>query len=178
MNLVGFKALGHKQQTRYQVSNREIDDRALPPEDFAPLQKRFRFTFDVAASPKNAKLPRYFTHEHNGLSQSWANERIYCNPPYSEITPWVAKAWLEVQSPMIVLLLPANRTEQGFWQDMIEPYRDRSGSPLTTEFWRGRTRFLKNGQASIRPNERPPFAIVLCIWSREIPVNLDQPLFR
>lgn len=177
MSLVGFKAQGHKQQTRYQGSNRHVDDRALPPEDFAPLQKRFSFTIDAAASAENAKLPKFFTHEQNGLAQNWAGERVYCNPPFSEIMPWVAKAWIETSSPLIVLLLPANRTEQVFWQDLIEPYRDRPGSPLRVEFWPGRQRFLRRGAASIRTNERPPFGCCLCIWSRELPTALEQPLF-
>ena len=178
MSLVGFKAQGHKQQTRYQSKNRPIDDRALPPEDFAKLHQRFGFTIDVAASAQNAKLSRYYTHEQNGLAQSWANERVYCNPPFSEITPWVAKAWLEALCPLIVMLLPGNRTEQGFWQEMIEPKRDRAGSPLSTEFLKGRFGFLKPGQVSIRPNQNPPFGCVLLIWNRAIPENLEQPLFQ
>ncbi len=60
------------------------------------------------------------------------------------------------------MLLPANRTEQGWWQRHIEPYR-RVGS-LTVEFLPGRMRFLKPGQSEIKPNERPPFGCCLVIW--------------
>lgn len=174
--LVGFKAQNHPQQRRYRGTLVEVDDRALPAEDFAPLQKRFRFTVDAAASAQNAKLPNYYTRENSGLVASWGGERIYCNPPYSDIAPWVAKAWSEVNCPLAVLLLPANRTEQSWWQDMIEPMRDRAGSPLRVEFMPGRIRFLKAGQHVVGPNERPPFGVCLCIWERELPAALRPDL--
>lgn len=166
MALVGFKAQNHTQQTRYAGSKRHVDDRALPQADFDRLNQRFNFSIDVAASAENAKLPRYFTEEVSGLEQSWAGERVYCNPPYSSIEPWLIKAWAEDQTELIVMLLPANRTEQGWWQRQIEPQRDRALSPLTVEFLPGRQRFLKPGQVEIGPNERPPFGLLLAIWER------------
>lgn len=164
MSLVGFKAQNHPQQTRYAGSRRHVDDRALPKSDFDKLNVRFRFTLDAAASEANAKLPRYCTEQNSGLNASWAGERVYCNPPYSDIAPWCEKAWTETEAEVIVLLLPANRTEQRWWQMHIEPHRDRPSSRLKTEFLAGRLRFLKPGQTEIQPNERPPFGIVLCIW--------------
>ena len=166
MALVGFKAQNHPQQTRYAGSKRHVDDRALPQVDFDRLNQRFNFSIDVAASAENAKLPRYFTEEASGLEQSWAHERVYCNPPFSDIEPWLIKAWREERAEVIVMLLPANRTEQGWWQRQIEPRRDKALSPLTVEFLPGRQRFLKPGQTEIGPNERPPFGMVLCIWTR------------
>lgn len=163
--LVGFASQNHPQQTRYAGSNPDVDDRALPMDDFAMLNDRFRFTVDVAASSDNAKCRKFWTKSDDGLTQSWVGERVYCNPPYSHIRPWVAKAWAERLADLIVLLLPANRTEQSWWQKGIEPFRDRPGSVLTTEFLHGRLRFLKAGQKEIGPNERPPFGCVLCIWT-------------
>lgn len=164
MTLVGFRSQNHPQQTRYAGSQRHVDDRAIPAEDFAPLNVRFTFSIDVAAAEHNAKCERFYSIEDDGLAQSWAGERVYCNPPYSKIMPWIRKAWAERSAQIIVMLLPANRTEQRWWQVGIEPYRDRTGSVLTTEFMSGRLRFLKPGQAEIGPNERPPFGCVLCIW--------------
>lgn len=161
---VRFKAQNHPQQTRYAGSKRHVDDRALPMKDFQALHERFSFTIDVAASEANRKLPRFYTEETNGLLASWSRERVYCNPPYSDIAPWIEKAWAEDQAELIVMLLPANRTEQRWWQTLIEPHRDRAGSRLRTEFLGGRLRFLKPGQEKIGPNERPPFGCVLCIW--------------
>lgn len=62
------------------------------------------------------------------------------------------------------MLLPANRTEQQWWQLMVEPFRDRPGSPLSTRFLPGRMRFLRRGQTAVGPNERPPFGCLLLIW--------------
>lgn len=168
--LTQFKATNHR---RYKDGDKNVDDRALPPADFAPLFARFQFSIDAAASEANTKLPRFWTAKTNGLKHSWANERVYCNPPYSSIRPWIIKAWNETDCPLIVMLLPANRTEQSFWQELIEPMRDRPGSPLRTEFLRDRIRFLKSGAASIRPNERPPFGCCLCIWDRAKPAAMN-----
>lgn len=161
MSLVGFHAQNHPQQE----VKADVDDRALPPADFAMLQNRFGFTLDAAAAPHNAKLPRFWTAQDDALSHSWGGERIYCNPPYSDIRPWVEKAWAEARASLIVMLLPANRTEQSWWQDLIEPHRDRAGSRLRVEFVPGRLRFLKPGATMIKPNERPPFGVCLCIWT-------------
>lgn len=65
------------------------------------------------------------------------------------------------------MLLPANRTEQPWWQDLVEPFRDRAGSDLRTEFFRGRIRFVRAGAPAIFPNERPPFGVVILIWTRQ-----------
>ena len=165
--LVGVKAKNHPQQTQRAGPRRHVDDRALPVEDFARLQERFDFTVDVAASLYNAKLPRFYSIEDSGLVASWAGERVYCNPPYSDIRPWIEKAWSEIDAELIVMLLPANRTEQGWWQDLVEPYRDREDSSLRVEFLRGRRRFISPGKSRVGPNERPPFGICLLIWHRE-----------
>ena len=62
------------------------------------------------------------------------------------------------------MLLPANRTEQGWWQDLVEPHlRDRR-SDFRVEFLRGRLRFINSGDTKIRPNQRPPFGCCLLIW--------------
>ena len=164
--LVGFKAQNRPQQTRYAGSKRHVDDRALPMDDFRKLDERFNFTVDAAASDENAKLERYYTETNSGLEASWAGERVYCNPPYSNVRPWIEKAWKETEAEIIVMLLPANRTDQSWWHDLVESKRDRLGSRLRVEFLPGRIRFLKPGQKEIKPNERPPFGCCLLIWER------------
>ncbi len=164
MSLVKFSARTHPQQGY----NEEVNDRATTHEDFAVWHERFRFTVDAAASPGNTKLARYWTRADDGLAQSWGGERVWCNPPYSAIYPWVEKAWAEAEAAeLIVMLLPAARTEQAWWQDLIEPCRDRPGSPLAVEFLRGRLRFIAANDTQIRPNARPPFGCCLVIWNGE-----------
>lgn len=181
MALVGFKAQNHVQQVRKRGARPEVDNLETPWDFFDPLDKRFRFTLDAAALPHNAKCPRFYTPEDNGLEKSWAYDRVWCNPPYSDIGPWVQKAWSEwekrgrdwatcepdlTQGPeLIVMLLPANRTEQGWWQDYVEPHRDRHGA-LRVEFLRGRLRFIKHGHHHVEPNQRPPFGCCLLIWGK------------
>ncbi len=122
----------------------------------------------MAALPHNAKRPRYYTPAENGLAQPWDGERVWCNPPYSSIEPWLEKAWAEWRlggPELIVMLLPANRTEQGWWQRQVEPHRDRS-SEFRVEFLSGRLRFIAHDATEIKPNERPPFGCCLLIWER------------
>jgi phage N-6-adenine-methyltransferase len=132
-----FKAKNHPQQTAKRVTSprlfgpdvdpaEEIDDRGTPQEFFDELHEEFRFTLDVAASHFNRKCSKYFTAERNGLECVWDGERVWCNPPYSNIEPWVRKAW--EHTGLTVMLLPANRTEQAWWQDLVEPHRDGGGA--------------------------------------------------
>jgi hypothetical protein len=126
MSLVRFKGQNHPQQVGKGGANPTVDERATTPEVFAELHERFNFTVDACALARNAKLPRYWTPEQDGLAMNWTGERVWCNPPYSSIEPWVIKA-KESAAELVVLLLPANRTEQRWWQEHIEPVRDNGG---------------------------------------------------
>lgn len=176
MSLVGFKGQNHEQQVLVRGPRKEVDDRGTMPEVFDPISERFGgFTVDVAAAAHNAKVERFYTIDDDGLAQSWSGEKVWCNPPYSNIEPWLEKAWFEFERPdygagkpaeLIVMLLPANRTEQGWWQRHVEPRRDRGETRgLRVEFLSGRLRFIKPGQKHVGPNERPPFGCCLLIWS-------------
>ncbi len=144
-----------------QGPNAKVDDRQTVPEIFETFDRRFRFTVDAAASSRNAQLPRYWTVETDGLAQDWRGERVWCNPPYSTIRPWVEKA-ARREAELAVLLLPANRTEQAWWQDVVEPMR--LGGTCRVEFLRGRMRFIAATDTKIRPNQRPPFGVCLVIF--------------
>ena len=148
MSLVGFKGQNHPQQTGKRGARPEVDNLETPWEFFTPLHERFGFTIDVAALPHNAKCERFYTPEEDGLAQPWADERVWCNPPYSDIEPWVAKAW-QSSADLVVMLLP-------------EPFR-RTGV-LKVEFLPGRLRFIKHGHDRVEPNQRPPFGCCLLIW--------------
>lgn len=159
MALVGFRAANHPQQVLFRGPRVDVDERATPAELFAMLDRRFRFTVDAAALPYNAKLPRFWTPEIDGLAQDWRGERVWCNPPFSDIPPWVAKA-ASSGAELVVMLVPANRTEQAWWHDHIEPHRE---STVRVEFLRGRIKFGM-GRASPLPDSRPPFGCALLIW--------------
>ena len=177
MSVVGYKARNHPQQVASHGARPEIDDRATPPEVFGPLHERFGFTIDAAASVMNTKCDRFWTVDDDGLAQSWAGERVWVNPPYSypNLPAWTAKAWQEWKDggcALIVMLVPANRTEQQWWQELVEPYRDLPDSDLHVEFLPSRMRFLTPGQTEVGPDERPPFGCCLLIWeAREVTVS-------
>jgi phage N-6-adenine-methyltransferase len=140
---------------------------------FNSLDARFKFTVDAAASVHNALLPRFWTKFTDGLLQPWEGERVWCNPPYSNIRPWVEKA-AKREADLAVLLLPANRTEQGWWQDCIE--NDRLNGHCRVEFLRGRMRFIAALDDRIRPNQRPPFGVCLVIYERANQLPSPHPV--
>jgi phage N-6-adenine-methyltransferase len=165
----------------------EDDVRETPPELFESLDERFSFNLDVCATPANAKCQQFYT-EHayhdtvevqpglNGLTGNWAGARAFCNPPFSDIVSWVLKAW-DSDADLVVMLVPATRTEQPWWQEAVEHLRDGKADPLpggwssfTTEFLQGRTHFLKDGAPILDPKtgrrSSPKFGCVLLIWQK------------
>ena len=183
----GFVPGNHPNQIAKRGVDDNIDDRETPPCVWVPLHAEFDFTLDAAASHENAKLHRYCTLEgsfhrlgtvcgqlsaETGLALSWEGERVWCNPPFSRLRPWVEKAWDEL-AEVVAILLPNNRGEQPFYQDLIEPYRDRPGSILTTRRLRKRRPFLHHGQGiGNRTSKNPPFGLELVVWDRRRPAAL------
>lgn len=172
MSIAGFKSSNHPQQTGKRGAVDAVDDRGTDQAFFDSLDERFMFDMDVAAAPHNAKCRDFYTAEDNGLAHEWRGS-VWCNPPYSDCGAWVRKAWDEWNRnawtmdavDLIVMLLPANRVEQGWWQDHVEPYRDRPDSPLRVEFLRGRMRFDRPGWTKPTKGDRPPFGCCLLIWA-------------
>lgn len=74
-----------------------------PDEVFEVLHKEYGFTVDVAASEVNHKLPAFMSKEENALACSWAGERVWCNPPYVDIDPWLEHA---LEPEFAAFLLP------------------------------------------------------------------------
>jgi hypothetical protein len=190
MSQAGIRPKNHPKQVRTRQSELfhesgaldSVDDRRTPRSLFDPLHEEFGFTVDAAASADNALLPAYWTMADDATSSlvSWAGERVWCNPPFSALWDWVRKANDEHRQdcPLIVMLLPADRTEQPWWQTYIEPCRDgkRPDCPgLTTRFLAKRVKFglppdhpdadkgLANGKTGGK-YRYPPFGCVLAIW--------------
>jgi len=167
---VSFTPRNHPQQVLINGARDDVDSRGTPLEVFSPIDHRYRFTIDVAADENNTKCERFYDREADGLAQDWAGERVWCNPPYSDIRPWVEKAWSEWRSltppECIVFLLPANRTEQRWWQDLVEPFRDHVDNELFVVFLRGRIGFLQPSGEMIKGPKgvSPPFGCCLLVW--------------
>jgi phage N-6-adenine-methyltransferase len=101
---------------------------------FRALHKEFSFTIDAAANARNAKLMRYWSPKDDALRQDWCGERVWCNPPFANIRPWLAKALASVMiggCPLAVLLLPDATSSE--WFDLA--------TWGTVDFFRGRVAY-------------------------------------
>lgn len=150
------------------------NSRYTPRALITQLHGEFRFTLDVASAPdapSSQVIGRHWDIRDNALERSWRDERVWCNPPFDDVETWVRKAWLEVARgcSLVVMLLPANRAEQPWWQELVEPARDGpevDGVRFRTRFLPGRIRFGHPGNPEGVGVGSPQFGCVLLIWSR------------
>lgn len=81
------------------------------------------FDLDVAAEAWNAKCARYYDAAQDGLRLAWRTEpegdhtRVWCNPPWSDVEPWIARALhatSTAECARVLMLLPA-RAARPWW---------------------------------------------------------------
>jgi phage N-6-adenine-methyltransferase len=100
------------------------------------------FTLDVAATKENAKAPRFYTALDNALVQPWAKDAgdgvAWCNPPYSNIDAFVAKAVREAALGLTTVLLLPSRTDRPWFHQILAELREGRAE---VHFARGRLRF-------------------------------------
>lgn len=68
---------------------------------FQSLHAQYRFTMDGASEPGNGLLHKASTQER---PLPWNGERVFCNPPWSNIGPFIE---LAATADLAVLLVPA-----------------------------------------------------------------------
>jgi site-specific DNA-methyltransferase (adenine-specific) len=95
----------------------EKNDWSTPDDLYAALDAEFGFTLDPCASDFNHKTPRYYTLVDDGLTQSWAGETVFMNPPYSAVDEWMGKAFTEGADGATVVALVPSRTDVGWFWD-------------------------------------------------------------
>lgn len=106
---------------------------ATPQAVFDELHREFGFETDVCAIAENAKCPRYFTPEQDGLAQAWTGV-CWMNPPYGRaIGTWVQKAYESARGGATVVCLLPSRTDTRWWHDYCMKGQIR--------FLRGRLKF-------------------------------------
>lgn len=115
------------------------DDWETPQLLFDNLNKIYNFTLDPCASYLNHKCGFYYNKIHNGLQQSWENEIVFMNPPYSRnnLKLWIKKAHDEVlfnNCKLVIALIPA-RTDTIYFHDYIY-------NKFEIQFLKGRIKFL------------------------------------
>ena len=96
------------------------DHWATPSVVYRALDDEFSFTLDPC--------PLYGT---GGLESSWSGYRVFCNPPYSSIRPWLEK---HSEPKLVVYLLPS-RTDTKWFHEIALPYAKE------IRFLRGRLKF-------------------------------------
>ena len=116
---------------------------ATPSDVYAALDAEFNFTFDPC--PLGGTVDGTST-----LFTPWANQRVFCNPPYGpELRPFLERA---VEADIAVFLIPA-RTDTRWFHDIVLPRAKE------IRFIRGR---LKFGEAKFSA----PFPSMIVIFQK------------
>ena len=89
------------------------NEAGTPWEIFETLHREYRFDVDICAKEHNAKLESYFTPEDNSLSLHWGGLRVWCNPPFASIPPWLEHAG---EGIFTAYFLPA-RSDREWWRE-------------------------------------------------------------
>ena len=116
---------------------------ATPKALFNQLNSEYAFTVDAAAEDVNALLDTYWTRETDALKQDWSSQRVFCNPPWNKILPWINKA-LE-STGFVVLLVPSRTGSKWFLE---------AATKAELHFFRGRVQFKTPG-AGVKESSNP-----------------------
>lgn len=125
---------------------RDSDNYKTPSKFYDLLNKEFNFTFD----------PTPFKHDFswNGLIVDW-NGNIFCNPPYSNIEPFIKKRIAEIKKgncELAVYLIPI-RSDTKYWHELIMPYANE-------------IRFVK-GRLNFNDSKSPaPFPCAVIVFNK------------
>ncbi len=79
-----------------------------PPAFFERLNAEFNFTLDGASDDANGLLEKCSTAE---APRQWGGERVFCNPPWSNILPFIE---LAPTAELAVVLVPARTNARWF----------------------------------------------------------------
>lgn len=99
------------------------DDYQTPEWLYVHLDRQHKFTVDAACKISNSLCHRgFYWPIFDGLRMSWADERVFCNPPFSAKDAWIKKAYTEVMEgdcPVVVMILPVNSMTTEAWHEFI-----------------------------------------------------------
>nr|ADV36401.1 phage N-6-adenine-methyltransferase [Edwardsiella phage eiAU] len=118
----------------------------VPPRRFSGYAVRTwgSFEIDAAAADHNPLVADYWTLADNALVQDWSGKPVWCNPPYSDIGPWVEKA---ATAEFCVMLVPADTSVKWF-----APAGELGASVIFIT--RGRLRFIHNATGKPGPSNK------------------------
>ncbi len=75
---------------------------------YAALDAEFGFTLDPCTVEQSG---------YDGLLASWEGERVFMNPPYSQVKGWMRKAWTEAPGCGVIVALVPSRTDTAWFHD-------------------------------------------------------------
>ena len=89
-----------------------------PQDLYDALNAEFSFGLDVCALPYNAKCPRFYSPEQDGLKQPW-DANCWCNPPFDRsMGTWVRRCYEAAQAGhTAVVLIHGNYHDTQWWHD-------------------------------------------------------------
>ena len=103
--------------------SKKSDEWETPQALFDLLDKEFHFELDAAATPQNTKCESFFVlPECNALIINWheLDELVYwLNPPYSNVSEFIKKAYEESLNDLIVVCLVPSRTDTKWWHEYV-----------------------------------------------------------
>ncbi len=97
--------------------SQQSDEWATPKWLYDALHKEFGFTLDPCATNGNTKCDNWYTMTENGLLRDWGQDVVFMNPPYSEVSAWMRKAYGAAQEGAVVVCLIPARTDTAWWHD-------------------------------------------------------------
>jgi hypothetical protein len=115
---------------------------------FDPLHAEFGFDLDGAADESTALLPNASTADE---PKSWSGRRVFCNPPWSDIAPFVE---LSTLAEVAVLLVPARTNARWFHRALALGAQVR--------FFVGRPKFVDHDGPGAIANS--PVDCLLLVW--------------
>jgi hypothetical protein len=120
----------------------KTDSHATPRELYDELDEEFQFNDDPC--PLDGA---------GGLDREWGTS-TYMNPPYSNPTPWVKKAYEESLKGKLVVGLLRGDTSTRWFHDWVL-------NKAELRFIKGRLKFVEKGKPKAYP---APFASIIAIW--------------
>lgn len=121
------------------------DSWTTPHDLYEKYHELYQFELDAAASHRNSKCPLYF--DDSGLEEEWCiyANKVWLNPPYSDVKSWIKKAYEQsLKQVTTVMLIPA-RTDTSAWHEYVFPY-------AKVEFLRGRLKFSHSKNSAPFPS--------------------------
>lgn len=131
------------------------------------IDAEFHFIIDVAAASYNHLAPLYIDKQMNALGDAvWPAVPCWCNPPYSNIMPWIIKAAEAARhGATVVMLVPADTS--------VKWFKKAWGTASEVRFISGRISFID--AVTGMPVDGNNKGSVLIIWRPE-PRFICSPL--